>query len=680
LVKSLRRALVEDPAARWQSAAAMRAALEGRGQRWWLIPAAAVAALLAWVLWPPPPPPDYFVLRLDRLELVGAGPGVPWHDSVRAALAERLRGFPDFVVDTQGDSPYTLSISGSVNLRGDSLRADLYTRAGTRTSRSLVAPPVSVTGWRPLVDSLTNAVLRTIWVENTGEFGSLPLAALPESPRGTERWLRAEFSYGDGNWLEARQGYEEAVAVDSSCLLCAYRIMDLDRWLSRPVDSLRLQTLLANLDRFPVEYRHVITASALPPRARIDSLRAMAARHPLFFDLQYHLGDELLHRGPLVGISRDQATEQLREARRLRPDFAGVAEHLAWALIVEGQGDSARAVLNELERQHQPRNVASAGPRVFHEIAWQWRFQSASEAAAVTSRQLAKPGILEFAELPAGPRALPALGVPEGAVGFGRMLVAYSDRPDLVRSGLVAMWLGATGLGRYRNASEAVERLREATADPGWRIAPLQLAALRQALGELAPEEAAPGPALQALADRSGQSAGVRDRARWSLAVNGQLAADPGDTTVSGLLQRAVALATSGQPGQALLVFDSLMTGNLHRIDPTAAATVWLLRASWLGAAGRHAEAAAELLKLEHSDFPGLPRGELLGVEIDWALGTLALWRRAAHLEVAEERGRELCRLYAEVARRWAGGDPGPAARADSANRRSAALRCGVAR
>jgi hypothetical protein len=122
------------------------------------------------------------------------------------------------------------------------------------------------------------------------------------------------------------------------------------------------------------------------------------------------------------------------------------------------------------------------------------------------------------------------------------------------------------------------------------------------------------------------------------------------------------------------------MTGNLHRIDPTAAATVWLLRASWLGAAGRHAEAAAELLKLEHSDFPGLPRGELLGVEIDWALGTLALWRRAAHLEVAEERGRELCRLYAEVARRWAGGDPGPAARADSANRRSAALRCGVAR
>ncbi len=680
LVKPLRRALSEDPADRWQSALAMQAALHGRGQRWWLIPAAAAAALLAWVLWPPPEPPDYFVLRLERLELVGAGPAVPWHDSVRAALAERLRGFPDFVVDTEGDSPYTLSISGSVVLRGDSLRADLYTRAGKRTTRLLVAPTVSSTDWRPLVDTLTNAVFRTIWLEHAGEFGSLPYEALPGTTQGTERWLRAEFSYSDGNWQAARQAYEEAVSVDPSCLLCAYRIMDLDRWLAQPVDSVRLWALQANLGRFPEDYRSLIIATSQPPGARIDSLRALVARRPRFFDARYLLGDELLHRGPLVGMSREQAIEQLREARRLRPDFAGVAEHLAWALIVEGERDSSRAVLDELESQHKRTDHASAALRAFHELAWRWRFHSGPEAAGATTSLLATPDILESAYLPAGPRSLPALGVPEGALGFGLLMAEITSRPELVRSGLVAGWLGATGLGQYRAANRAAARLREMTPDPVWRITPLQLAALRQALGELVPEEAAAGPALQSLADRPDQLAGIKDRARWSLAVNGQLTIEPGDTTAAGRLQRAVAHASAGQPGHALLVLDSATTGNLHPIDPTAAAAVWLLRATWFGAIGRHAEAATELLKFEHSDFPGLPSGELQGAEIDWALGTLAMWRRAGHLEAAEESGRELCRLYADVARRWAGGDPVPAARADSARARAAALRCGVAR
>ena len=68
-------------------------------------------------------------------------------------------------------------------------------------------------------------------------------------------------------------------------------------------------------------YRRVIAATTLPDGPRIDSLRALAEQHRDFFDARYLLGDELLHRGPLVGSSRREALGALGAARHLRPDL-----------------------------------------------------------------------------------------------------------------------------------------------------------------------------------------------------------------------------------------------------------------------------------------------------------------------------------------------------------------------
>lgn len=61
---------------------------------------------------------------------------------------------------------------------------------------------------------------------------------------------------------------------------------------------------------------------------------------------------------------------------------------------------------------------------------------------------------------------------------------------------------------------------------------------------------------------------------------------------------------------------------------------------------------------------------------MDWALGTLARWRRARLLDSAPGDA-EGCGCYAAVIRLWSGGEPRFAARADTARGRFNALKCG---
>jgi len=74
-----------------------------------------------------------------------------------------------------------------------------------------------------------------------------------------------------------------------------------------------------------------------------------------------------------------------------------------------------------------------------------------------------------------------------------------------------------------------------------------------------------------------------------------------------------------------------------------------------------------------------MSRGAPVPAEVDWALGTLARWRRARAAGDAAEFRDDACRDYAEVARLWSGGNATARARADSARAARRALSCGSA-
>jgi hypothetical protein len=79
----------------------------------------------------------------------------------------------------------------------------------------------------------------------------------------------------------------------------------------------------------------------------------------------------------------------------------------------------------------------------------------------------------------------------------------------------------------------------------------------------------------------------------------------------------------------------------------------------------------------EHSDLFRYPTGDPQAAEVDWALGPLAEWT-AARLLDATGAAEAACRAYADVKRLWAEGDLRYRARADTAARRFAELRCTI--
>jgi hypothetical protein len=103
-----------------------------------------------------------------------------------------------------------------------------------------------------------------------------------------------------------------------------------------------------------------------------------------------------------------------------------------------------------------------------------------------------------------------------------------------------------------------------------------------------------------------------------------------------------------------------------------------LMRAQWHASLGDTSAAVRDLRWHENNDLRTVtyPAPGAESAEIDWALGTLARWRRARLLD-ATPGDAEACSCYAAVARLWGGGEAVFSARADTARRRFAALGCG---
>jgi hypothetical protein len=205
------------------------------------------------------------------------------------------------------------------------------------------------------------------------------------------------------------------------------------------------------------------------------------------------------------------------------------------------------------------------------------------------------------------------------------------------------------------------------------------------------------GP-LRAIADETSAVASARARALWMLA---QLAWRARRGAEGDAARRALAqleqpggplgsmldvLAGSGEHhlpalalrrSQGLVALDSSSGGG----DPFYRMLLHLSRADWQLALGRPEQAARELRWHENNDFVRYSGQGPQAVEVDYAFGALARWRRGRVLEsLGPDYRNETCAVYAEVARQWRAGDAPYAARADTARQRLATLHCAETR
>jgi hypothetical protein len=680
LARVLRRAVAKNPTERWPDAAAFRSALL-RPQKPPIPPivkigaaallVAALGVAIAIARWPsrsqPPPAriPGAPNVMFEAIEYVGPSEHRPIADSLLHMVHGDLGRHVNF-----GDStPPSLVVQARMTVSG----ADVALRLTGEIPASEFRVPLAQ--WPALRDSLDYQILLGIWADRSPLASSLPVHALPHTSEGLVRFIEAEQLVAETRWDDAHRAYLRAEATDSTCWICSWRITEVDRWLGREPDPARVQRYRVHADSLPPLFRSIIHAAQLPLRERLDTLRAAAERSREVFLGWFQLGDELFHRGPLAGHRRAEALPALERAARLRPDFGPAWEHLAWVATAEGDSGDAAAALDSL-RSHSASSDAFSQVRALVEVGFAWRFLPEEAALRVTQQVTSAPATQSSANLGAGPRLLPTLDVPHGAIALGEML-AHSPSRDLQRSGLIAQTLAMLSLGRVDSARGLARQLTTVAPEPALDFFYAELAATLAVLDPdaVSVEDARDGLRVWLL----NSDLEIRHRAAWISSVLEQRSRLHGDAPRElALTVTAESLAFAGQTRAALRLVDHIDLDSVARAgDPFVRMLAHFRRAEWRAENGDIQDAKAELIWHEHTAVIGLPTGLPQAAEVDWAFGTLARWRLARLLDGRSSADRgEACQAYTAVTRYWHGAPPPFGARADTAETRARELGC----
>ena len=687
LRRVLRRALQLRPENRWASASDFLRALENRGAPRVAIAAAAMGIGALAVA-------GYFQITegaaREHVVQIEAGLGTnSVHDSmarvVTGLLYEALGVGIDFRICRPSDAcdPATLTVRVRVSGRGDSLvlAARSLEDVPAVSATQVISQNTPITS----VDSLATDVLLQIWQTHSPIYADLPTDALPHSPEGMREFILAERLWQGGRFHSAKTAYTRAVEIDPTCYLCSWRITEMQRWLQESPEPEHYRRTLDNITVFPEHYQLLIGARSKPLQTRLSMLRLAIERGGGFPLARFAHGDELLHRGGLVGARAEEAADELYAVAQRSPLFVPAQEHAAWALAAIGDTARAAVVMSRLDSlpAYAPEAQVS---RALYRTALAYRFGDGPDDRTLLEDL---PRLLQDPRADAGPRWMIGFGTPDGAVKLGMVWEEYGPRAGGDPSaGVLAQYFGHIGLGQLDSARSVGNRIaRSFLAGDDFAAFDAQLRAALQFIDGQNVQSAVPSTELERSAVRAA-SPNVRESTSWMLQLvteeRDPVPADIIDGGLRGLIE-ANNVARSGDMRGALELSDSLyretlasdVPGSQTRADdyPFFRSMLYVLRARWYEGVGERENAVRALRWHENTDMPRLPIGSPTSYEVDWALGGMASWKRVGLLDV-DEATPEVCRLYGEVARRWRNGDVAFAARADSATYRWDALAC----
>jgi serine/threonine protein kinase/tetratricopeptide (TPR) repeat protein len=532
-----------------------------------------------------------------------------------------------------------------------------------------------------LADSIALRVVEKVFSKSD------PLYRQGGSLAGVNPLAIPEFFYGEDGFKRdafktAEVHYTNALAIDSTFVLAAWRLANVRRWMptrtDRPFAPGFLALYQSHRDAVPLEDRKLIEAQFAPSGAARFALYDEAIRESpqdAYAALLY--GDEVFHRGPLSGLSLDSAVTLLRRSVELDPLFAPAWEHLAWALIRLGRRREATGALDTLWHVSGRPEESEIFLPLFLSLASRFRFEPG--APPVDDPLLRSPKALALAA-----RGGLAFDLPDAEVALGLVLVSARDvLPGDRASGEIAQGVGLIGSGR---PNEALHHFDSAAAlFPHSDEARLQAAEWRlmlEPLGVLGVTDSEVARGRRDLVTLAG-TPGAATRASWALAFDALARGDtvtavpwmdrvrnasdgggPMNNLLSGMLE-----AARGNPKQALALSEpALAFDSAGRPDPFLRAALHLERGRWLDTMGLADAADRAWLWYENTDVVGWPSAEVQAGEVDWALASYARLRRA-RLAHAQGKQTVACALLTRSRDIWSKAEP---AIADLAHRASA--------
>lgn len=587
-----------------------------------------------------------------------AGLSVPW-------ATEHASG--DFLPPDSWDALKTNAIvHGHATVSGDSVvvTGEVVERDGTtRPLSSRVSGLLSDLG--DVGCGVALAIVRTVEPDKVPSFACLRTGNVSR----TNEWIAGEAAFWHDNWPAAEQAYRRAVALDSSSARAWWSLYNVCRW-GRSCDAraprARLEAVYArsakragDLDRLLIEAEFAPTV-----RARLTIYDTAVRKFGYDAYPKLLLGNELFHRGALVGAGLDSAIATLNEAAAENPYLSPVYEMLAWAQTRRGREQEARSALAQYrERAAVEQERGLSFPTVLGLVINE-RF--ASQAEIQRGRQELSASPVGWQSVGTMLRLGLALGVPKAQLDFGEAVAAQAPDAESRAHGLIAQSLALLALGRVREALDRFEIAASIVGDPELELQALEWRVGLPALGLPGVPEEGRTTARARLAGITGGVQGAR--ASWVRVLDALAAGDdPGaaaaagrirDTRASPFLSRlsdAFLSAARGDTITALSVTDSLRqrVDSHHEIDdPLVRVALFLSRGRWL--AGRDPAAADAAWRwYENADWAGTwPSGPPNTAEMDWAFETYARYLRAAS---AHARGDTtvLCAVARDAIDRW---------------------------
>jgi class 3 adenylate cyclase/tetratricopeptide (TPR) repeat protein len=226
------------------------------------------------------------------------------------------------------------ALLGSVVASGPNMRlvADLYdARSGKSLGQGQVeGAPDSIFG---LVDRLSIEILGAILEEHAEGLPEIRLASVTTgSVPALKAFLMGEIFLRQGDFDDAVDAYQQALASDSTFALAAYRLSEAYGW-SEGVGNLATQAIerAARLaDRLPERERVLVRGALALERGTLDGidiLREAVRLHPDDAEAWYLLGDMYFHFCGMALLPQGESDRALVRAIALDPRFAPAYVH-----------------------------------------------------------------------------------------------------------------------------------------------------------------------------------------------------------------------------------------------------------------------------------------------------------------------------------------------------------------
>jgi tRNA A-37 threonylcarbamoyl transferase component Bud32/tetratricopeptide (TPR) repeat protein/TolB-like protein len=241
-------------------------------------------------------------------------------------------------------------VVGDIVRVGPDVRLDLRLVSTSGDSQPLARASITspLDSIPALTDSVTWALLRQVW--RRGDPPSPSYANLTtRSVTSLRAFLEGEQLVVAGRWPEAIDAYDRAIKADSTFWLAGWRFNQAQGWILHGNADPELQRravshreAFGEVDRLLIEAD--MTGDTVTHVELLARLRRITQKFPDDWSAWFKYADNLLHWGPMVGITSAEARAALQHTVDLNPRLVPIWDHLFDASVGHDSAQAAGAL------------------------------------------------------------------------------------------------------------------------------------------------------------------------------------------------------------------------------------------------------------------------------------------------------------------------------------------------